>query len=106
MFKCSCDVKYETIRSNVHIADDISVFIKSEELKNSPHCLVRKPAGITVVISVGEGGLQLARRCNDRRVLHTHPLGISKGEGVAVMGGSVMKHHTWSKEIQCESPES
>lgn len=71
------------------------------KLKTSPYGLVGQPTGITVVISISEGGLQLARRCDDCWVLYTHSLGIGEGEGIAVMGGPVVKHHTWNKEMLC-----
>lgn len=69
------------------------------ELKASPYSLVRQPAGVAVVISIGEGGLQLARRRDGRRVLHAHPIGVGEGQGVAVVRGPVVKHHTWMKEM-------
>lgn len=59
-----------------------------------PHTLVREPAGITVVIPVGKGGLELSRRGDDSRVLQTHPLGVGEGQGVAVVGGTVVEQHT------------
>lgn len=73
---------------------------KYPHLKASPYSLVGQPASITVVISVGEGSLQLAWCCDGRRVLHAHPLGVSEGQAVAVMGGAVVKYNTLRKEIQ------
>ena len=70
---------------------------KYAEFLTSPYSLVGQPAGITVVISISKGSLQLAWCCDDRWVLHTHSLGVSEGKGVAVMRGPVVKYHTWSR---------
>lgn len=59
-----------------------------------PDSLVGQPAGVAIVVSVCKGGLQLARRCHERRVLQTHPLGISEGQTVAVVGRPVVKYYT------------
>lgn len=63
-------------------------------MKALPYCLVGQPASITVVVSIRKRGLQLPWRRHDRRVLQTHPLGISEGQTVAVVRRPVVKNHT------------
>lgn len=70
-----------------------------------PHCLVGQPAGITIVVSIRKRGLQLPWRRHDRRVLQTHPLGISEGQTVAVVRRPVVKDHTCG-EAQCISSDA
>lgn len=63
-------------------------------LKTLPDGLIGQPASIAIVVSICKGGLQLAWRCHDSRVLQTHPLGIGEGQTVAVVGRPVVKYHT------------
>lgn len=60
----------------------------------SPDGLVRQPAGITLVVAIIVGGLQLGRRGDGGAVLHARCHGLLKGHRVAGGDGAVVEHDT------------
>lgn len=64
--------------------------------------MIGQPAGVAVVVAVVEGGLQLSGRGDDCRIFQTHALGLHKGQGVAVVRCTVVKHDTYKGQSGAE----
>ena len=66
--------------------------------RGRPDCLIREPAGVTLVETVIVGCLQLIRRSHYRAVLGACRLRFFISQAVATHDGPVVEHNTWREK--------